>query len=67
MSAPSHIAAARPITDKRQLVDYLDSGLQAARGLAHRHRAREIRLPPRRPCAAVPYEGPDGIRALLEG
>ncbi len=37
-----------PITDKRQLVEYLEFRIEAAGGMAGRDRAREIRLPPLR-------------------
>ncbi len=41
-------------------------GLQAQGRLAHRHRAREIRLLPRH-AEPLPYEGARSIKAVLEG
>ena len=49
-SCPRHLRLrGEPITDKRQLVEYLAAGSKPRASMAHRHRAREIRLPPRRP------------------
>jgi glutamate--cysteine ligase len=65
MSAPP-TSTGEPITNKRQLVDYLAAGCKPAGewriGTEHEKfvfRRRDLRI--------VPYDGPDGIRALLEG
>jgi glutamate--cysteine ligase len=63
MSIPSPAAA--PIERPEQLAEYLGR-LQAARGLAHRHRAREVRLL-RDTLKPLPYEGERSVRAMLEG
>ena len=51
MSSLSNVAEL-PITDRRELVEYLASGSRPRDGLAHRHRAREVRLPHRRSAPA---------------
>jgi len=55
-----------PITDKRQLVEYLDSGSKppAAWRVGTEHEKFVFR---RSDLRRVPYEGPDGIAALLQG
>src|SRR5882762_3568090 len=55
-----------PITDKRQLVEYLESGCKppAAWRVGTEHEKFVFR---RADLRRVPYDGPDGIRALLEG
>jgi glutamate--cysteine ligase len=65
MSAPSHSGGA-PITDKRQLIDYLAAGCKPPAewriGTEHEKfvfRRTDLRRPP--------YEGPGGIEALLKG
>jgi glutamate--cysteine ligase len=65
LSAPS-LSGGAPITDKRQLVDYLEAGGKppAAWRIGTEHEKFVFRLKDHSP---VPYEGPDGIRALLEG
>jgi glutamate--cysteine ligase len=65
MSAPSHSGGA-PITDKRQLVEYLAAGCKPPEDwrIGTEHEKFVFRRADLRP---VPYEGPDGIRALLEG
>jgi len=64
MSAPSHSGGA-PITDKRQLVEYLAQGCKppAAWRIGTEHEKFVFRRKDLRP---VPYEGGDGIRALLQ-
>src|SRR6476646_8623987 len=54
-----------PITDKRQLVEYLESGCKppSAWRVGTEHEKFVFR---RSDLRRVPYEGPDGIRALLE-
>ena len=47
MSGPSSLQGP-PITDKRQLIEYHETRRQAAERVAHRHRARKIRVPARR-------------------
>jgi glutamate--cysteine ligase len=64
MSAPSHSGGA-PVTDKRQLVEYLAAGCKPRAewriGTAHeKFIFRRADLHP------VPYEGDSGIRAILE-
>ena len=65
MSAPSHSGGA-PITDKRQLVEYLAEGCkpEAQWRIGTEHEKFVFRREDLRP---VPYEGENGIRALLEG
>ena len=46
-----------PITDKRQLVEYLEQGSKPRVGVAHRDRAREVRLPTSATCAPSPTSG----------
>jgi glutamate--cysteine ligase len=65
MSAPPS-ATGEPITNKRQLVEYFALGCKPASewriGTEHEKfifRRSDLRI--------VPYDGPDGIRALLEG
>src|SRR5580658_7559492 len=55
-----------PITDQRQLVEYLDSGSKppAAWRIGTEHEKFVFR---RSDLRRVPYEGPDGIGALLRG
>src|SRR5215475_5125973 len=55
-----------PITDKRQLVEYLESGCKppAAWRIGTEHEKFVFR---RSDLRRVPYDGPDGIRALLLG
>jgi glutamate--cysteine ligase len=65
MSAPP-TSSGEKITDKRQLVEYLASGSkpQAAWRIGTEHEKFVFR---RSDLRRVPYEGKDGIRALLEG
>ena len=65
MSAPS-LSGGATITDKRQLVEYLAAGAKppAAWRIGTEHEKFVFRLKDHSP---VPYGGPDGIRALLEG
>ncbi len=65
MSAPSQSGGA-PITDKRQLVDYLAAGCKpvAEWRIGTEHEKFVFARADLRP---VPYEGEAGIRALLEG
>ncbi|HKT19611.1 MAG TPA: glutamate--cysteine ligase [Stellaceae bacterium] len=65
MSAPSHSGGA-PITDKRQLIEYLAAGCKPATEwrIGTEHEKFVFRRADLHP---VPYEGTDGIRALLEG
>jgi glutamate--cysteine ligase len=65
VSAPS-LSGGAPITDKRQLVDYLAGGCKPPRDwrIGTEHEKFVFRL---RDHSTVPYEGPDGIRALLQG
>ena len=65
MSNPGE-ADLTPITAPRQLAEWFAAGSKPRARLGRRHRAREVRLPPRRPRAARPTR-PDGIRAMLEG
>src|SRR5215475_6641121 len=55
-----------PITDKRQLVEYLESGCKppAAWRIGTEHEKFVFR---RSDLRRVPYDGPDGIAALLRG
>src|SRR5438874_9220887 len=65
MSGPSSIAGP-PITDKRQLVEYHEAGGKppAEWRVGTEHEKFVFR---RADLKRVPYDGPDGIRALLEG
>src|SRR5579863_361100 len=65
MSAPS-LTGGAPITDKRQLVEYLASGAKSPEAwrIGTEHEKFVFRRGDHR---RVPYEGPDGILALLEG
>ena len=64
MSAPSQSGGA-PITDKRQLIEYLAAGCKppADWRIGTEHEKFVFRRADLHP---VPYEGADGIRALLE-
>jgi glutamate--cysteine ligase len=65
MSAPP-TSSGEPITDKRQLVEYLASGSKPAQAwrIGTEHEKFVFR---RSDLRRVPYEGRDGIRAVLEG
>jgi glutamate--cysteine ligase len=65
MAAPP-AAAGAPITDIRQLVGYLESGCKPPEAwrIGTEHEKFVFDLETLRP---APYEGPGGIRALLEG
>jgi glutamate--cysteine ligase len=65
MSAPP-TSSGDPITSKRQLVEYLAGGNKPASEwrIGTEHEKFVFRLSDLKP---VPYEGPDGIRALLDG
>jgi glutamate--cysteine ligase len=65
MSAPP-TSSGEPITSKRQLVEYLASGSKPASAwrIGTEHEKFVFRLSDLK---RVPYEGRDGIRALLEG
>jgi glutamate--cysteine ligase len=65
MSGPS-LSGGEPITDKRQLVAYLEEGSKPRERwrIGTEHEKFVFRRADLRP---VPYDGPDGIRALLEG
>ncbi|MGE5268533.1 MAG: glutamate--cysteine ligase [Thiohalocapsa sp.] len=65
MSGPSSVTGP-PITDKRQLVEFHESGNKAAAAwrVGTEHEKFVFRRADRR---RVPYEGPDGIGALLQG
>lgn len=65
MSGPS-LSGGEQITDKRQLVEYLAGGAKprAQWRIGTEHEKFVFRTKDLRP---VPYDGPDGIRALLEG
>ncbi len=65
MSAPSASGGA-PLTDKRQLVEYLAGGAKPAPQwrIGTEHEKFVFRLADH---GTVPYEGANGIRALLEG
>ncbi|HEX7968308.1 MAG TPA: glutamate--cysteine ligase [Stellaceae bacterium] len=65
MSSPT-LSGGAPITDRRQLVEYLAGGSKPrdAWRIGTEHEKFVFRRRDRKP---VPYEGPDGIRALLEG
>ena len=51
MSGPSAVNEV-PITDRSQLVEFMADGAKPPSRLAHRHRAREVRLPTRRSARA---------------
>jgi len=65
LSAPS-LSGGAPITDKRQLAEYLAAGSKppADWRIGTEHEKFVFRLRDHRP---VPYDGADGIRALLDG
>ncbi|HTC18708.1 MAG TPA: glutamate--cysteine ligase, partial [Stellaceae bacterium] len=65
MSAPSHSGGA-PITDKRQLIDFLASGAKPPEDwrIGTEHEKFVFR---RTDLKRAPYDGRDGILALLEG
>ena len=65
MSSPSPSGGA-PLSNRRELVDYLAAGAKprAAWRIGTEHEKFVFRLNDRTP---VPYDGPDGIRALLQG
>src|SRR6185437_3418062 len=65
MSAPP-TSSGEPITSKRQLVEYLASGSKPASAwrIGTEHEKFVFRLSDLKP---VPYEGREGIRALLDG
>jgi glutamate--cysteine ligase len=65
MSAPP-TTTGEPITDKRQLVEYLAAGSKPPEAwrIGTEHEKFVFR---RSDLRRVPYEGPDGIRVLLEG
>ncbi|HZT52703.1 MAG TPA: glutamate--cysteine ligase [Stellaceae bacterium] len=65
MSGPS-LSGGEPITDQRQLVEYLAAGAKprAQWRIGTEHEKFVFRRSDLRP---VPYDGRDGIRALLEG
>ncbi|HWG81135.1 MAG TPA: glutamate--cysteine ligase [Stellaceae bacterium] len=65
MSSPSPSGGA-PLSNRRELVDYLAAGVKprAAWRIGTEHEKFVFRLNDRTP---VPYDGPDGIRALLQG
>ena len=65
MSGPDH-PDAEPITDKRRLVEHLEAGCKPpdAWRIGTEHEKFAFRTDDLSP---VPYEGPGGIRAILEG
>ncbi|HLJ63777.1 MAG TPA: glutamate-cysteine ligase family protein, partial [Stellaceae bacterium] len=65
MSAPS-LSGGAPVTDKRQLVEYLAQGAKPASKwrIGTEHEKFVFR---RSDLRRAPYDGPDGIRAVLEG
>jgi glutamate--cysteine ligase len=65
MSGPS-LSGGEPITDKRQLVSFIEAGAKPRERwrIGTEHEKFVFRRSDLRP---VPYDGPDGIRALLEG
>jgi glutamate--cysteine ligase len=65
MSAPSHSGGV-PITDRRQLAEYLAAGCKppSAWRIGTEHEKFVFSLADHRP---APYDGPSGIRALLQG
>ena len=66
MSSPSTSVDAEPITAKRQLVEYLESGCKPSDQwrIGTEHEKFAFTLSDLQP---VPYEGPRGIEALLRG
>ena len=65
MSGPTQTTGA-PITERRQLVEYIEAGCKPLDRwrIGTEHEKFVFR---RSDLRRVPYEGPDGIRALLEG
>ena len=65
MSGPQ-TASAAPIESKAQLVDYLAAGSKPVEDwrIGTEHEKFAFRLSDLKP---LPYDGPDGIRAVLEG
>jgi glutamate--cysteine ligase len=65
MSVPTH-SGDRPVTDTRELVEYLAAGAKPRHAwrIGTEHEKFVFGLKDRKP---VPYDGPDGIRALLHG
>jgi glutamate--cysteine ligase len=65
MSAPPQ-SAGEPITEKRQLVAYLEAGNKPAEAwrIGTEHEKFGFTFEDLRP---LPYEGPRGIEALLKG
>ena len=65
MSGPTQSTGA-PITDRRQLIEYLEAGCKPPERwrIGTEHEKFVFR---RSDLKRVPYEGPDGIRALLQG
>jgi glutamate--cysteine ligase len=65
MSGPTQTTGA-PITDRRQLIEYIEAGRKPPERwrIGTEHEKFVFR---RSDLRRVPYEGPDGIRALLEG
>ena len=65
MSGPS-TPSAEPVTDKRQLVQYLEAGCKPRDEwrIGTEHEKFAYRLEDLRP---IPYDGPQSIRAILEG
>jgi glutamate--cysteine ligase len=65
MSGPTQ-STGEPITERRQLVEYLEAGCKPPERwrIGTEHEKFVFR---RSDLRRVPYEGPDGIRALLEG
>ena len=65
MSGPSSVEGP-PITDKRQLVEYHASGCKPPEEwrIGTEHEKFVFR---RADLKRVPYDGPDGIKALLQG
>ena len=65
MSGPS-LSGGEPITDQRQLVEYIAAGAKPREQwrIGTEHEKFVFRHADLRP---VPYDGPDGIRALLQG
>ncbi len=64
MQEPAEVTGV--VTDKRQLVEYLEAGCTAPDGwrIGTEHEKFGYRLDDLRP---LPYDGPAGIRAMLEG
>ncbi|MEE8560088.1 MAG: glutamate-cysteine ligase family protein, partial [Alphaproteobacteria bacterium] len=65
MSGPS-TPSAEPVTDKRQLIQYLEAGCKPRDEwrIGTEHEKFAYRLEDLRP---IPYDGPQSIRAILEG